>query len=258
MDYNSITSDTIGTTGLINLDRPDVLNALNTQMLNEIAQYISFFDGDEQIRAIVIIGGEKAFAAGIDLVEMKQKLADKSLNLEEYGKVFEVIENCKKPIIAAVAGYSLGIGNELALACDIILAADNARFGQPEVSLGLLPGFGATQRLCKTIGKAKTMEVVLSGRALSAEEASACGLISRIVPLVELRDEAIRVAEQIGKMPVQTVKLAKAAIKQPMSEELRNGIELEKAKAQECLASDEFKESLQAFIEKRPPNYNNQ
>lgn len=252
MEYKNILVETRGAVGIISLNRPKALNAICESMLEEIASQVRDFDNDERIAAIVIKGSDKAFAAGIDIKELQAKVSTDSLEaLDNTYKYFRQIDDCKKPIIAAVAGYALGIGCELALTCDIILVADNARFGQPEISLGVIPGFGATQRLTKTIGKSKTMEMILTGRALNAEEAVACGIASRIVALPDLFDESIKTAMRTTTLPHYAVILAKDAIKQSFNSGLESGIAYENKNCKICLGTNGFKESLEHFVEKR-------
>ncbi len=252
MEYKNILTGVRGSAGIITLNRPKALNAVCESMLEEIAAQLKIFEEDSNIAAIIIRGSDKAFAAGIDLRELQAKVSDNAIEaLDDTYKYFRKIDECRKPIIAAVAGYALGIGCELALSCDIILAADNARFGQPEISLGVIPGFGSTQRLCKTIGKSKTMEMILTGRALNAEEAVACGIASRIVALPDLFEECIKTANRIAALPKYAVGLAKDAIKQSFNSSLESGIAYENKNCKICLGAKGFKESLDRFIEKR-------
>lgn len=252
MEYKNILTGVRGSAGIITLNRPKALNAVCESMLEEIAAQLKIFEEDSNIAAIIIRGSDKAFAAGIDLRELQAKVSDNAIEaLDNTYKYFRKIDECRKPIIAAVAGYALGIGCELALSCDIILAADNARFGQPEISLGVIPGFGSTQRLCKTIGKSKTMEMILTGRALNAEEAVACGIASRIVALPDLFEECIKTANRIAALPKYAVELAKDAIKQSFNSSLESGIAYENKNCKICLGAKGFKESLDRFIEKR-------
>lgn len=252
MEYNNILVEVRGPVGIITLNRPRALNAVCEKMLSELSEQLNLFCNDESICAIVLKGSDKAFAAGIDVVELQNKVNTYGIEaLDKTYAYFKDFDNCSKPIIAAVAGYALGIGCELALSCDIILVADNARFGQPEISLGVIPGFGATQRLTKTIGKSKTMEMVLTGRSLNAEEAVACGIASRIVALPDLFEEAVKTAMRIAALPQNSVKLAKDAIKQAFNSNLDAGIAYENKNCKICLGSNGFKESLQNFMEKR-------
>ncbi len=252
MEYNNITAEVRGSIGIIILNRPKALNALNLEMISEIATAACSFDDDANIKAIVIRGSDKAFAAGIDIKELVGKIGQGSFSLEEMRNHMQKISNLKKPIIAAVSGYALGIGCELALACDFILAADNARFGLPELSLGVIPSFGATQRLTKIIGKSKAMEMILTGRAMSAEEAEKAGIVSRIVAMPDLFEETIKTAMRIASQSCAAVNLAKDCIKQAEANiNLNQGIDYESKNAQICLNSDEFKELLRNFAEKQ-------
>ena len=252
MEYKNILAETRGAVGIITLNRPKALNAICESMLQEVAEQVRLYDQDDSISAIILKGSDKAFAAGIDIKELQAKVSVNPIEaLDNTYKYFKQIDDCRKPIIAAVAGYALGIGCELALTCDIILIADNARFGQPEISLGVIPGFGATQRLTKTIGKSKTMEMVLTGRALNAEEAVACGIASRIIALPDLFDESLKTAMRIAALPRYAVMLAKDAIKQSFNAGLESGIDYENKNCKICLGTNGFKESLERFIEKR-------
>lgn len=252
MEYKNILVEARGAVGIITLNRPKALNAICESMLQEVSEQVNLFGADESILAIVIKGSDKAFAAGIDIKELQARVSINPIEaLDNTYKYFQEIDDCKKPIIAAVAGYALGIGCELALTCDIILVADNARFGQPEISLGVIPGFGATQRLTKTIGKSKTMEMILTGRALNAEEAVACGIASRIVALPDLFEEAVKTAMRIAALPSYAVALAKDAIKQSFNAGLESGIAYENKNCKICLGTNGFKESLESFVEKR-------
>ena len=210
-EYETIIVSTKGKVGLITLNRPHALNALNTLLISELNRALDRFETDPGIGCIVITGDEKAFAAGVDIKEMHKKTF-----VEAYGSdfiaPFDRISHCRKPIIAAVAGYALGGGCELAMSCDIILAADNASFGQPEINLGIMPGAGGTQRLTRAVGKAKAMELCLTGRRMDAEEAERSGLVSRIVPAAELMDEAMKVADKIASLSQHAVMMIKEAI----------------------------------------------
>lgn len=243
--------------GIITLNRPAALNAVCLDMLKEIAAQIELYDQDEGIGAIILRGSDKAFAAGIDLNEINERKKENPHFLDEYIQTFERIRKCQKPIIAAIAGYALGIGCELAMACDILLAADNTRFGQPEITLGCIAGFGGIQMLSHTVGKAKAMEMVLTGRAMTAEEAERTGLVSRIVPLPDLFEEAQTTAEKIASMPAEAVVLAKDSVNHAQNSGLDDGIGYDARNSRICLSSLDFAESLQAFIEKRPPNFRN-
>lgn len=255
MDY--IISEIQNNTGIITLNNPEALNAIGSEMLAEIANTIKAYDNNDEVSVIMIRGNEKAFAAGIDLNELSQNLYQDESVLEGFRESFNTIEKCHKPLIASVAGYALGIGCELAMYCDIIFAADNARFGLPEISLGCISGFGGTQLLTRAVGKAKAMEMILTGRAMNAEEAEKCGLISRIIPLNDLDAESVKTAEKISSMPRTAVIMAKDAVRKAKNSNLHDGIDYERRNCQICLNSADFRESLAAFAEKRQPNFRN-
>ena len=251
MELQNIISEIDGNVGIITLNRPRALNAVCEKMLEELSAKLLDFSQDDKIAVIVLKGSDKAFAAGIDMNELQLNVSSYGINaLDKAYECFKLIESCKKPIVAAVAGYALGIGCDLALACDIIFAADNARFAQPGISLGLIPGFGASQRLAKTIGKAQTMDMLLTGRALTADEALVSGLVSRIVPLPDLFDEALKTAQKIASFPQESVAAAKDAVKFAFNASLESGIAYENKNCKICLDSDSFKESLLKFMEK--------
>lgn len=247
MEYANITVETRENLGIITLNRPQALNAVNAEMLKELALAAEAFDNNDAVRVLIVKGDGKTFAAGIDIKEVLSRADSKFLGIDEMQNCFRRFAAVKKPIIAAVSGYALGIGCELALACDIILAADNARFGQPELSLGTIPAFGATQRLTRALGKAKAMEMILSGRALTAEEAFVSGLVSRIVPLPDLFEDAAKTAARIATQPLGALKAAKEAVLAAQNTPLEEGIAFERKAAQCCLAADEFRESLRNF-----------
>ena len=247
MEYTNITVETRENLGIITLNRPQALNAVNAEMLKELALAAEAFDNNDAVRVLIVKGDGKTFAAGIDIKEVLSRADSKFLGIDEMQNCFRRFAAVKKPIIAAVSGYALGIGCELALACDIILAADNERFGQPELSLGTIPAFGATQRLTRALGKAKAMEMILSGRALTAEEAFVSGLISRIVPLPDLFEDAAKTAARIATQPLGALKAAKEAVLAAQNTPLEEGIAFERKAAQCCLAADEFRESLRNF-----------
>ncbi len=253
-DYTTILVETRGRVGWITLNRPVALNALNSTLVSEIAHAASVFDADEEIGAIVLTGSAKAFAAGADIKEMADKSpVDMSLRnpfagLEEFSRV-------RTPIVAAVAGYALGGGCELAMACDIILAADTARFGQPEITLGVIPGLGGTQRLTRAIGYYKAAELVLTGRMMDATEAERSGLVSRVVPADELLDEAQKVAESIAAKSLPVAYAAKEALRASQETTATEGLRFEKAVFTSLFALDDQKEGMAAFREKRAPNF---
>ncbi len=254
--YETLLVTTKGKVGLIMLNRPHALNALNTQLISELNRALDAFEADPAIGSIVITGSEKAFAAGVDIKEMQAKTF-----VEAYGgdflAPFDRIGTCRKPIIAAVAGYALGGGCELAMSCDIILAADNAVFGQPEITLGIMPGAGGTQRLTRAVGKAKAMELCLTGRRMDAAEAERSGLVSRIVPQAELLDEAMKVATKIASLSQHALMMIKEAINRGFATTLAEGARFERGQFYSLFATEDQKEGMAAFIEKRPPVFRN-
>jgi enoyl-CoA hydratase len=240
--------------GLLTLNRPEALNALNDALMRELGDALAAFDRDDAIGAVVITGSEKAFAAGADIKEMQAKTFPGTYTggfLEHWDRV----GLCRKPVIAAVAGFALGGGCELAMTCDIIIAADTARFGQPEINLGIIPGAGGTQRLARAIGKAKTMDLVLTGRMIDAAEADRIGLVSRVVPPERLLDEALAVARKIAALSRQAVLMAKEAVNAADQTALSEGLRLERRLFQSLFAGEDQKEGMQAFIEKRKPMF---
>jgi enoyl-CoA hydratase len=254
--YETILVSTKGKVGLITLNRPQVLNALNAQLIGELNHAIEVFEADSSIGCIVITGSDKAFAAGVDIKEMHKKTF-----VEAYGSdflaPFDEIGHCRKPIIAAVAGYALGGGCELAMACDIILAADTAVFGQPEITLGIMPGNGGTQRLTRAVGKAKAMELCLTGRRMDAEEAERSNLVSRVVPAADLLDEAMAAADKIANLSQHAVMMIKEAINRGFATTLAEGARFERGQFYSLFATEDQKEGMAAFIEKRQPEFRN-
>ena len=246
-ENNTILTNVDGTIGIITLNRPAEMNAVNLEMLNEIAYQVQTWEYDDAVRCIIIQGSGKVFAAGIDVKALSFEVTQQSLALKAWQDEFNKIANCAKPIIMAVAGYALGLGCDLALAGDIILAAESAQFGYPELSIGTIPSFGGCSRLMHRIGKAKAMEMVLTGKAASAEEASLCGLISRVIPLPDLFDEALRVANRIASLPYQAVLQAKETLKQVENMNLQNGLELELKSCRLSMNTPEFKDILENF-----------
>ncbi|HET9168394.1 MAG TPA: enoyl-CoA hydratase [Actinospica sp.] len=252
--YETIKVERRGRVGLITLDRPEALNALNTQLMHEVVAAAEDFDRDPEIGALVLTGSERAFAAGADIKEMASlDFADTYLN--GLFAEWERFTRLRKPVVAAVAGYALGGGCELAMMCDILLAADTARFGQPEIKLGVIPGMGGTQRLTRAIGKAKAMDLVLTGRMMGAEEAERSGLVARIVPVEDLLDEAIKLAATIAEMsPVATL-MAKEAVNRAFETTLAEGVYFERRLFNGTFATADQKEGMAAFAEKRPPRF---
>ncbi|MEX6506249.1 enoyl-CoA hydratase [Jiella sp. M17.18] len=256
MAYDTIKVETRGRVGLITLNRPKALNALSIQMMHEILQAMGGFGGDAKIGAVVLTGSEKAFAAGADIKEMQQiSFADAAL-ADLWGE-WETFGRFRKPTIAAVAGYALGGGCEVALMCDFIIAADNAKFGQPEITLGTLPGMGGTQRLARSIGKAKTMDLCLTGRLMDAAEAERCGLVARIVAATDLIEEALRAAEKIADFSLPAVMMAKESVNQAFETPLSQGLRFERRLFHSTFATDDRAEGMEAFVQKRSPQFRN-
>ena len=256
MAYETIIVETRGRVGFIALDRPKALNALNAALIEELAHALGTFEADDDIGAMVITGSDKAFAAGADIKEM----ADKSFidaYLENFITRWERVTTVRKPVIAAVAGYALGGGCELALMCDFIIAGDNAKFGQPEITIGTIPGAGGTQRLTRLVGKSKAMEMVLTGRTMDAEEAERSGLVSRIVPVGDLVEEAVKVAERIASMSRPSVLMAKESVARSYETTLAEGVRFERRLFHATFSTVDQKEGMAAFIEKRQPDFTN-
>lgn len=255
MAYDNIIVDTKGAVGIVTLDRPEALNALGSPLMRELAEALDTFEADENIRAIVITGSGKAFAAGADIKEMQSKDY-----MEVYKQDFITVDwgrigACRKPVIAAVAGYALGGGCEIAMMCDFILAAEDAKFGQPEIRLGIIPGSGGTQRLTRAVGKAKAMEMCLTGRMMDAAEAERAGLVSRIVPADDLLDEAIEVATEIAELSLPVVMMAKEAVNRAHETTLAEGVRFERRLFHSCFATEDKNEGMAAFVEKRKPRF---
>ena len=253
-EYTSILTEVHGRVGLIRLNRPKALNALNRTLMQELVQALRAFDADPAIGAMVITGNERAFAAGADIKEMADATPVAMLN-QEYIELFDRIREIKKPIIAAVAGYALGGGFELAMTCDMIVAAETAKFGQPEINLGIIPGAGGTQRLTRTVGKYLAMEIVLNDRKLSAEEAARFGLVNRVVPVERYLDEALELAQQIAARAPVAVRIAKEAVNKALETPLTEGLAYERRVFYLLFSTEDQKEGMQAFIEKRKPHW---
>ena len=254
MSYQNILVEIHDRVALIRLNRPKALNALCTELMDELNAALIGFDKDDNIGCIVITGSEKAFAAGADIKEMQPKTY-MSAYLEDFITSWEGVSYRRKPIIAAVAGFALGGGCELAMMCDFILAADTAKFGQPEIKLGVIPGAGGTQRLTRFVGKSKAMELCLTGRMMDAAEAERCGLVSRIVPADQLVAEALKTAAQIAGMSLPSVMLAKDCVNRAFETTLTEGIRFERRVFHSVFATEDQKEGMQAFIDKRPPAF---
>ena len=256
MAYECIIATKKGKVGLITLNRPDALNALNSQLMDELAQALDDYEADEQIGCIVITGGDKAFAAGADIKEMKDKTYVGAYT-ENFLSNWDRLSKCRLPVVAAVSGYALGGGCELALMCDFIVASSSAAFGQPEINLGIMPGAGGTQRLARTIGKAKTMDMCLTGRRITAEEAERAGFVSRVVSDGDLMDETMKIAETIAGFSRPGAMLTKEAINVAFETTLAEGVRFERRIFHSLFATDDQKEGMTAFIEKRSPNFRN-
>jgi len=243
--------------GLITLNRPKAFNALCDTLTRELTGALDLLEADDAIGALVLTGNEKAFAAGADIKEMKSRSFVDVYLSDFVTSSWERISRCRKPIIAAVAGYALGGGCELALMCDFILAAETARFGQPEITIGILPGAGATQRLPRLIGKSKAMDMILTGRMIDAEEAERMGLVARIVPAGKLVEEAVATAQHIASLSRPAVLLAKESVNRAFETSLSEGIRFERRMFHAAFATEGQKEGMSAFIEKRPPKFSN-
>ena len=255
MAYEHILVETRGPVGLITLNRPKALNALCAGLIAELGEALDDMEANAEIGAIVLTGSEKAFAAGADIKEMADKTYMDVYLADFITKGWERITTCRKPIIAAVAGYALGGGCEVAMMCDFILAADNAKFGQPEITIGTIPGAGGTQRLTRYVGKSKAMEMCLTGRIMDAAEAERAGLVSRIVPLAELVDEAVKTATQIAGLSRPIVLMAKESVNRAYETTLAEGIRYERRLFHSTFATEDQKEGMAAFVEKRSPNF---
>ncbi|MDK9722884.1 MAG: enoyl-CoA hydratase [Rhodospirillales bacterium] len=255
MTFENIIVETKGRVGLITLNRPKAMNALSTPLMQELGRAVDAFEADAGIGCIVLTGSEKAFAAGADIKEMAPKNY-MDVYLEDFiTSDWERVSRCRKPVIAAVAGYALGGGCELAMMCDFILAADNAKFGQPEIALGIIPGAGGTQRLTRAIGKSKAMEMVLTGRNMDAAEAERAGLVSRVLPLAELQDEALKVAERIASMSLPSALMAKECVNRAQETTLAEGVRFERRLFHSLFATQDQKEGMSAFAEKRAAGF---
>lgn len=257
MAYENIIAEKKGRVGLITFNRAKALNALNAALIAELEQALDSFEADDGVGAIVITGNDKAFAAGADIKEMQDKTFIDAYLGDFITRDWERIAACRKPVIAAVAGYALGGGCEIAMMCDFILAADNARFGQPEITLGTMPGAGGTQRLARLAGKSKAMEMCLTGRMMDAEEAERIGLVSRIVPVADLVEEALRTAETIAGMSRPAVLMTKEAVNRAYETTLSEGIRFERRLFHATFATEDQKEGMAAFTEKRQPRFTN-
>jgi enoyl-CoA hydratase len=255
MAYENILVETRGRVALVRLNRPKQLNALNDALMNELGDALAQFDADEGVGAIVLAGSDKAFAAGADIGVMKDWGYMDVYKSDYITRNWERMKSVRKPVIAAVAGYALGGGCELAMMCDIILAADTAKFGQPEIKLGVIPGAGGTQRLPRAVGKAKAMDLVLTGRTMDAQEAERAGLVSRVVPAEKLLAEAMAVAQRIAGYSLPVAMMIKESINRAYETALSEGVRFERRLFQSQFALEDQKEGMAAFVEKRKPDF---
>jgi enoyl-CoA hydratase len=247
-----------GPVGIATLNRPEALNALNTPLLDELAAALEAWDRDNAVRVMIVTGSERAFAAGADIKEMAPKSFPQMHRENLFGEQFDRIARLRKPVIAAVAGHALGGGCELAMLCDFIVAADSAKFGQPEIALGIMPGLGGTQRLPRLIGKAKAMELVLTGRTMDAPEALASGLVARVVPAAALMAETLKIANRIAAQSQPALLMAKEAINRTLETSLSEGLRFERRTFHALFATADQKEGMAAFAEKRKPDFHDE
>jgi enoyl-CoA hydratase len=257
MPYENIIAETRGKVGLITLNRPKALNALNDALIDELSEALDKFEADEAIGAMVIAGSDKAFAAGADIVAMSQWDYMDVYKSNYITRNWERVKTCRKPVIAAVAGFALGGGCELAMSCDIIIAADTAKFGQPEIKLGILPGAGGTQRLPRAVGKAKAMDLCLTSRMMDAAEAERAGLVSRVVPADKLLEEALSAAETIASFSLPVIMMVKECVNRAYEGPLAEGMLFERRTFHAAFALADKREGMAAFVEKRKPDFKN-
>jgi enoyl-CoA hydratase len=251
MSYQTILLRSEGAVGIVTLNRPQALNALNSQLMDELTAAIDAYEADAAIRCVIITGSEKAFAAGADITEMAGKTFADVYKEDFVTRNWERVARARKPVIAAVAGYALGGGCELAMMCDLIIAADNAKFGQPEITLGIGPGAGGTQRLTRAIGKAKAMDMCLTGRMMDAAEAERSGLVARVVPAAELMSETMKIAQKIAAASLPAILMVKECINTGLEMPLAEGIRFERRLFHALFATEDQKEGMKAFVEKR-------
>jgi len=256
MSYENILVETRGAVGLVTLNRPKALNALNDALIRELGQALDAFESDDKIGAIVLTGSDKAFAAGADIKEMMSR-SYVDVYMSDFIKSWERVTLCRKPVIAAVAGFALGGGCELAMMCDTIMASDTAKFGQPEINLGIMPGAGGSQRLTRFVGKAKAMDMILTGRMMDAAEAERSGLVSRVFPAANLVEETVKIAAQIAGLSRPSVLMAKEAVNRAYETTLAEGVRFERRLFHSLFATSDQKEGMAAFAEKRKPNFTN-
>lgn len=254
MPYEMILVETRGRVGLVTLNRPQAMNALNNQLMREVMDALEAFDADDAVGAMVITGNEKAFAAGADIKEMSGRSA-REMQEADHVAVFGRIRSVEKPVIAAVSGWALGGGCEIALSCDMIVASESAKFGQPEITIGVIPGAGGTQRLTHAVGKALAMEMILNNRTLSAQEALHHGLVNRVVPVSDYLNEALKLADEIASRAPLAVRAAKKMINASYESSLTDGLAAEKQAFYDLFNTEDQKEGMQAFVEKRKPEW---
>jgi len=254
MTYQNIQVEQRGRVGVIRLDRPQALNALNSGLNAELGQAVAAFDADAGIGCMLLTGSDKAFAAGADIKEMAEKSAV-GVFMEDFAGSWDAVARARKPVVAAVAGFALGGGCELAMQCDLIIAADTAKFGQPEIKLGVIPGIAGTQRLPRAVGKAKAMDLILTGRMMDAAEAERAGLVARVVPAAALMEEALRVAATIASMSLPALIAAKEAVNRAFESPLAEGARFERRIFATLFATADQKEGMAAFVDKRPPKF---
>ncbi len=257
MNYENIIVTTQGKVGLITLHRPDVLNALNDGLMNDVGDALQVFEADEDIGCIVITGSDKAFAAGADIAVMVDIDYMQAYKTNFISRNWDCISQCRKPVIAAVSGFALGGGCEIAMACDMIYAADTAKFGQPEVKLGILPGAGGTQRLPRAIGKAKAMDLCLSARLMNAEEAERAGLVARIIPATKLMEETLAAATTIASFSLPMVMMIKESVNRAWESSLQEGLLFERRTFHAAFSMEDRKEGMTAFLQKKKPIFKN-
>jgi enoyl-CoA hydratase len=255
MAFENILIERTGAVAVIRLNRPQAMNALNGKLMAELAQALGELEADDGVRCLILTGNDKAFAAGADIKEMKDRSFIDVYRADFITATWEQVTKIRKPAIAAVAGYALGGGCELAMMCDFIIAADNARFGQPEITIGTIPGSGGTQRLARFVGKSKAMEMCLTGRMMDAAEAERAGLVSRVVPLADLMGEAMKAAEKIASLSLPVVMMAKEAVNRAYETTLSEGVRFERRLFHATFGTEDQKEGMSAFAEKRPAKF---
>lgn len=257
MAYEAIIVTKEDGVGVITLNRPEALNALNKQLMDEMTIAVRDLEADDEIGCLLLTGSEKAFAAGADIKEISGKGYMDVFKEDFITANWEEVTRARKPVIAAVAGYALGGGCELAMMCDFIICADNAKFGQPEIKLGVIPGAGGTQRLPRFVGKSKAMDMILTGRMMGAEEAESSGLVSRVFPVADLKEEALKIAKEIAALSLPSAMVAKEAVNRAYEVSLAEGIKFERRTFHALFSTDDQKEGMAAFVDKRPPKFKN-